>query len=144
MDYLITKADGTAEPQGGTLTKIKLPNQTGGDVTFVGDKRPVDLGDYVLVTAIETTDTLTASQKYGEKIVDVDVAAQTVTVTRPAVAKDAADLLQDVIDARLAPIADGGYGTLGEQFEILGEQGVGAFQEHIAAVKLAHPKPVQG
>ena len=28
--------------------KIKLPNQTGGDVVFTGDKRPLDLGDYIL------------------------------------------------------------------------------------------------
>lgn len=140
MDYLIDKTTGTADRLGVTVKKVKLPNQTGGDVVFTGDKRPVDLGDYILVEATEITETLTASQKYGEKTVDVDVAAQTVTVTRPAVAKDAADLLQDVIDARLAPIADGGYGTLGEQFEILGEQGIGPYQKHIADVKAAYPK----
>jgi D-arabinose 1-dehydrogenase-like Zn-dependent alcohol dehydrogenase len=38
-------------------------------------------------------------------------------------------------------IADGGYGTQSEQFEILGEQGIGPYQAHIAAVKAAHPKP---
>ena len=140
MDYLIKKSDATAASQGRTINKIKLPEQTGGDVTFPGDKRPVDLGDYILVEAAEITETLNAAQKYGEKTVDVDVAAQTVTVTRPAVAKDAADLLQDVIDARLAPIADGGYGTLGGQFEILGEQGIGPYQKHIADVKAANPK----
>ena len=41
---------------------------------------------------------------------------------------------------RQGSIIDGGYGTWGEQLEIIGEQGIGAFQSHIAAVKAAHPK----
>ena len=51
MDYLIKKSNGTAESLGGTVDRVKLPTQTGGDVVFVGDKRPVDLGEYVLKPA---------------------------------------------------------------------------------------------
>ena len=36
---------------------------------------------------------------------------------------------------------DGGYGTTNEQLEIIGEQGIGAFQQHINAVKVRYPKP---
>lgn len=45
------------------------------------------------------------------------------------------------LNKRLTTIADGGYGSTQEQLEILGEQGIEAFQAHIAAVKAAHPKP---
>lgn len=43
-------------------------------------------------------------------------------------------------DRRTKNIADGGYGTFSEQLEIIGEQGISAFQSHIAAVKARHPK----
>ena len=36
--------------------------------------------------------------------------------------------------------AGGGYGEVTEQLEIIGEQGITAFQNHIAAVKAAIPK----
>ena len=42
---------------------------------------------------------------------------------------------------RQANIVSGGYGTSAEQFEILGEQGIGAYQIHINAVKARYPKP---
>jgi hypothetical protein len=44
-------------------------------------------------------------------------------------------------EKRQADIAGGGYGEITEQLEIIGEQGMTAFQDHIAAVKAAHPKP---
>jgi hypothetical protein len=55
----------------------------------------------------------------------------------------AADALPDPTwqEKRQADIAGGGYGAWTEQLEIIGEQGITAFQDHIAAVKLAHPKP---
>ena len=87
MDYLIKKSDGTAVSQGGTISKIKLPEQTGGDVVFTGDKRPLDLGDYFLVKAKEIDEDLSATKKRGE----------TVTVTKPAVAKSAAEMAQENI-----------------------------------------------
>lgn len=93
MDYLIKKSDGTATSQGGTVSKIKLPEQSGGDVIFTGNKRPLDLGDYVLVEAVEITEPLDNTQKRGPT--DVVVAGDTVTVTRTAVAKTAEDLLND-------------------------------------------------
>ncbi len=43
-------------------------------------------------------------------------------------------------EKRAVSLADGGYGTVTEQLEMIGEQGIGAFQKHIAAVKVAHPK----
>ena len=44
-------------------------------------------------------------------------------------------------EKRQANIAGGGYGAVTEQLEIIGEQGMTVFQDHIAAVKAAHPKP---
>jgi len=44
------------------------------------------------------------------------------------------------IDKRLANMADGGYGTIGEQLEMIGEQGMDAFKSHIAKVKSDIPK----
>jgi len=44
MDYLIKKSDQSIVQQwGGTTAKVKLPEQSGGDVVFTGDKRPLDL-----------------------------------------------------------------------------------------------------
>ena len=45
------------------------------------------------------------------------------------------------LEKRQANIAAGGYGEITEQLEIIGEQGMTVFQDHIAAVKAAHPKP---
>jgi hypothetical protein len=45
------------------------------------------------------------------------------------------------VDKRKQDMADGGYGTNTEQFEFLGEQGIGAYQSHINTVKSRHPKP---
>jgi hypothetical protein len=45
-------------------------------------------------------------------------------------------------EKRQASIADGGYGTIPEQMEMIGEQGIGVFQAHIASVKGAIRKPV--
>jgi hypothetical protein len=44
------------------------------------------------------------------------------------------------LDKRLANMADGGYGTTGEQFEMIGEQGMDVYQAHIAKVKSDIPK----
>ena len=56
---------------------------------------------------------------------------------------DAADAAPDPTwqEKRQANVADGGYGEVTEQLEIIGEQGITAFQNHIAAVKAAIPKP---
>jgi len=44
------------------------------------------------------------------------------------------------IDKRLANMENGGYGTTGEQFEMIGEQGMEVYQAHIAKVKTDIPK----
>lgn len=44
------------------------------------------------------------------------------------------------VDKRLANMADGGYGSIGEQLEMIGEQGMDVFQAHIAKVKSDIPK----
>ena len=44
------------------------------------------------------------------------------------------------IDKRLANMADGGYGSIGEQLEMIGEQGMDVYQSHIAKVKSDIPK----
>ena len=45
------------------------------------------------------------------------------------------------VDKRTANMTDGGYGTVTEQLEMIGEQGMDKFQEHIAKVKSGIPKP---
>ena len=45
------------------------------------------------------------------------------------------------VDKRTASMADGGYGTWSEQLEMIGEQGMDAYQAHIASVKSNNPKP---
>ena len=45
------------------------------------------------------------------------------------------------VDKRTASMADGGYGTWSEQLEMIGEQGMDAYQAHIAKVKSDNPKP---
>ena len=72
-----------------------MPNQTGGDVVFTGDKRPLDLGDYFLIKAKEVNEDLDVTKKQGETEVVVD--GDTVTVTRPAIAKSAAEIAQEKI-----------------------------------------------
>ena len=47
MDYLLKKSDGSTVDLGGTVSRLQLPDSA--DTIFPGDKRPVDLGDYVLV-----------------------------------------------------------------------------------------------
>ena len=47
---------------------------------------------------------------------------------------------QHWIAKRLANMADGGYGTIGQQLEMIGEQGMDAFKSHIAKVKQDIPK----
>jgi len=44
------------------------------------------------------------------------------------------------IDKRLANMANGGYGTIGQQLEMIGEQGMDVYQTHIAKVKADIPK----
>jgi len=96
MDYLIKKSDSSIiEKWSNTVGKITLPEQTGGDVVFTGDKRPLDLGDYILVKAKEVDEALDATKKRGETEVVVD--GETVTVTKKAVAKSAAEIAQDKI-----------------------------------------------
>ena len=96
MDYLIKKSDNSiVEGYGGTIAKVKLPNQTGGDVVFTGDKRPLDLGDYVLVKAKAVNEPLDATKKRGETEVVVD--GETVTVTKKAIAKSTAEIVQEKI-----------------------------------------------
>lgn len=43
-------------------------------------------------------------------------------------------------DKRVKSVDEGGYGTVLEQLEMLGEQGIQAFQGHAAAVKQRYPK----
>ncbi len=46
------------------------------------------------------------------------------------------------LDKRLASVADGGYGTLAEQLEMIGEQGMTVYQTHVQTVKTNNPKLV--
>ena len=46
------------------------------------------------------------------------------------------------LDKRLANMENGGYGTTGEQFEMIGEQGMEVYQAHIAKVKTDIPKEI--
>jgi len=148
MDYLIKKSDSSiVEKWSNTVKKLKLPEQTGGDVVFTGDKRPVDLGDYLLVKAKEVNESLDDTKKRGETTVEVD--GDTVTVTRTAVAKTEAELASAYRDARRDA-----YPPIGDQLDALWKelnyrrlQGENLIQEAddmlgaVLAVKSAHPKP---
>ena len=61
MDYLLKKSDGSATWLGQSISRLQLPDST--DTIFPGDKRPVDLGDYVLVKATEVTEEVTSGKK---------------------------------------------------------------------------------
>jgi hypothetical protein len=98
MDYLFKKADSSATSLGGTVTRIQLPEQTDGDVVFTGDKRPLDLGKYVLVKAIEVTEEVTSSKKRGPTTTTIDGDKQTVTLTYTAVDLTTAEKAQIEID----------------------------------------------
>ena len=63
--------------------RLQLPDST--DTIFPGDTRPVDLGDYVLVKAIEVTQEVTSGKKRGDTTVSGDKDKETVTVTHTAV-----------------------------------------------------------
>jgi len=101
MDYLIKKSDASIiEIFPGGASKIQLPGMTGTDAVHCGgDKRPLDLGDYLLIRATVIEEPVGANQKRGDTIEDVDVVAQTVTVTRPAVDMTAQEIAdRDIAD----------------------------------------------
>jgi hypothetical protein len=103
MDYLIKKSDSSiVQHWRGTIGKITLPEQIGGDVVFTGDKRPLDLGDYILVEAIEVDEPLDATKKRGPTT--EKVTKKTVTITRTAVAKTGDELAQEEINRLEAEI----------------------------------------
>ena len=83
MDYLLKKSDGSATWLGESISRLQLPDST--DTIFPGDKRPVDLGDYVLVKASEVTEEVTSGKKRGNTTVVGDKDKETVTVTYTAV-----------------------------------------------------------
>mgnify|MGYP003638270188 CR=1 FL=1 len=83
MDFLLKKSDGSTTDLKGTVTRLQLPDST--DTIFPGDTRPVDLGDYVLVKAIEVTEEVTSGKKRGDTTVAGDKDKETVTVTHTAV-----------------------------------------------------------
>lgn len=83
MDFLLKKSDGSTTNLGGTVSRLQLPDST--DTIFPGDTRPVDLGDYVLVKAIEVTQEITSGKKRGDTTVAGDKDKETVTVTHTAV-----------------------------------------------------------
>ena len=148
MDYLIKKSDkSVVQKWGGTATKVQLPEQTGGDVVFTGDKRPVDLGDYILVEAKEVNEPLDDTKKRGPTT--EKVTKKTVTVTRTAVAKTEAELATAYRDARRDA-----YPPIGDQLDSIWKelnyrrlQGEDLVQDAddmlgaVLAVKSAHPKP---
>lgn len=102
MDILARKSDGAIIDQwGGTVDKVTLPEQTGGDVTFVGDKRPVDLSNYLLIAATVIDEPLDPeTQKRGPTTTEVDVQAETVVVTHTTIEMT----VEDRAKAHNAPI----------------------------------------
>ena len=49
-------------------------------------------------------------------------------------------LEESYIDKRVKSLSDGGYGTIKEQLEMIGELGMTDFKNHIKSVKTRHPK----
>ena len=98
MDYLIKKSDSSIiQKWNTTVGRVKLPEQSGGDVVFTGDKRPLDLGDYFLIKAEEVEEELGDTKKRGETKVVVD--GNTVTVTKQAVALSDVEIARTKITA---------------------------------------------
>jgi len=94
MDYLFRKSDSSANSLGGTVGRVTLPEMQGGDVVFTGNQRPLDLGKYVLVKAIEVTEEVTSTKKRGPTTTAIDGDKQTVTLTHTAVALSTAEKAQ--------------------------------------------------
>jgi len=93
MDYLIKKSDSSIiEIFPGGAVKIKLPEMTGTDAIHVGDKRPMELGDYLLIKATVIDEPIGTDQKRGPTDTIVDVDAQTVSITHTAVNLTAQEL----------------------------------------------------
>jgi len=104
MDYLLKKSDGSTTDLGGTVSRLQLPDST--DTIFPGDKRPVDLGDYVLVKATEVTQEVTSGKKRGDTTVVGDKDKQTVTVTYPAVDQSDAEYWASIRAERDAKLVE--------------------------------------
>ena len=66
---------------------------------------------------------------------------QTALASGDAVIKPYSDFKHSWKEKRCMDKASGEYGSIQEQLEILGEQGIDAYMSHIAAVKKTHPKP---
>lgn len=143
MDYLLKKSDGSVTNLGGTVSRLQLPEQTGGDVVFPGDTRPVDLGDYVLVKAIEVTQEVTSGKKRGDTTVVGDKDKETVTVTYTAV-----DQTNDEKAVAYKSARAEAYAALGDQLDQLfhdmtndkGDKS-GDWYKAVAKVKSDFPKP---
>lgn len=140
MDYLIKKSDGSVVETHQNAVKIKLPEMTGSDAIHVGDKRPLDLGDYLLIKASEVgPPIIPANKKSGPDEVTVNVQAKTVVVRKTLVDKTAEDIDAEINAARIQ-----GYGPLNDQldahyWDIV--NGTTNWPDHITAVKAANPKP---
>jgi hypothetical protein len=97
----------------------------------VGDERPqapnfMFTGEGIMKNGI----------KHAESGIEIKVVSESdfqdlITQARPA------DTWQK---KRQKSFVKGGYGTWQEQMEIIGEQGIDAFQAHIAKIKSDHPK----
>jgi len=70
-------------------------------------------------------------QKEGQESVDITSQEYLDYISPP----------ETYLDERKKNLADGGYGTWQEQFEIMNEQGFAAWQTHCAAIKTNIPKP---
>ena len=104
MDYLITKADGTATKLNGKVGKVKLPNKPE-DIVFTGDKRPLDLGDYLLVEAVEIIQDINEkTQKRGDTSVVVD--GGSVTITHTSISKTSKEIMDTIRTNRDALLAE--------------------------------------
>ena len=114
MDYLLKKSDGTATRLGDTVSRLQLPEQTGGDIVFPGDKRPVDLGDYVLVKATEVTEEVTSGKKRGDTTVVGDKDKETVTVTHTAVDQTDSEQWAEIRASRDIRLAETDYYALSD------------------------------
>jgi len=143
MDFLLKKSDGSTTDLKGTVTRLQLPEQTGGDVVFPGNQRPVDLGDYVLVKATEVTEEVTSGKKRGDTTVVGDKDKETVTVTHTAI-----DQTDDEKAVAYKSARAKAYDLIGDQLDQLfhdmtndkGDKS-GDWYKAVAKVKSDNPKP---
>ncbi len=91
----------------------------------------VEVSDDTVVDTINGVHHLLTPERQAEEVTKAAIYANGATYR----------VLMAVYAKRDASLAMGGYGTYGEQFDIMYHQGMDAWKAHIEQVKINNPKP---